>query len=303
VLSACAEAAPDPVLERLRGTADPRAAEVVAGTLEAYGGYAAWSARRSVEYAHRLEYYGGQKTPQAITRQIHRFSLGPELRAYIEDVGVEAPQIVRLDGEALEVSRGGLPVTDPGELEFPQAFVRIARWSFMQPWNLLDPSSRIEIRSGRTPPAAGIVPPGPCDVVRLTLQADWHDFYVSRLNRLIDRVHSYRAEDAAYRVTIWSDHRRYDGVRVATRRATHASDATGAVGPLEVVVEYADVRFDIPLWDDPAPAPSAAESTSPQQSPVSGGSASAPRGTRSPRPDRHRPPTAAAPLPLAHPAA
>lgn len=235
---------------------------MVAGTLEAYGGYAAWSARRSVEYVHRLEYYGGQKSPGAITRQVHRFSLGAEVRAYIEELGVEAPQVVRLEGVTLEVSRGGLPVTDPGELEFPRAFVRIARWSFMQPWNLLDPGSRLEIRSARTPPAAGIVPPGPCEVVRLTLEedgetqrADWHDFYVSRLNHLIDRVHSYRSEDAAYRVTIWSDHRRFDGVRVAARRATHASDATGAVGPLEVVVEYSDVRFDVPLPDAPAPAP------------------------------------------------
>lgn len=264
-LSGCVEATSDPILERLRKTADPRAAQVVAGTLEAYGGYAAWSARSSVEYVHRLEYYGGQKAPQAITRQIHRFSLGPEVRAYIEDLGVESPQIVRLDGEALEVSRGGLFVTDPGELEFPRAFVRIARWSFMQPWNLLDPGSRLEIRSPRTPPAAGIVPPGPCDVVRLTLEADgetqradWHDFYVSRLNHLVDRVHSYRAEDAAYRVTIWSDHRRFDGVRLATRRATHSSDATGTVGPLEVVVEYSDVRFDVPQQDGPPPAPATA---------------------------------------------
>jgi hypothetical protein len=67
-------------------------------------------------------------------------------------------------------------------------------------------------------------------------------------------VHAYRAGDGSYRVTVWSDHRGYDRVRVPTRRATYASDVTGAIGPLEVVVEYADVRFDLPVLQPPPAA-------------------------------------------------
>jgi predicted DCC family thiol-disulfide oxidoreductase YuxK len=265
---ACAGAPPDQVTELLQGIADSHATEVVAAALKAYGGYPTWTSHRNVEYTHTLTYHGGEETPQVVSRQIHRFGLGPEVKAYVEDLEGPAPQIVRLDGEAVGVTRGGVSVTDPDELGFPKAFGRIARWTFLAPWSLLDSGSRLQSRAERTPPAAGRVPPGVCDVVRLTFDAkdrggpsDWHDFYFSRVSHLIDRVHSYRAEDGAYFVTIWSDHRGFDGIRVATRRETHRSDETGLIGPLEVVVEYADVRFDAPFGDDmfetPAPRTSA----------------------------------------------
>ena len=73
---------------------------------------------------------------------------------------------------------------------------------------------------------------------------DWYDFYISRLTRLVEQVHSYRAQENAYRVSLWSDHRTYDGLRVASRREVHASDENGAIGRLEAVAEYSEVRFD-----------------------------------------------------------
>ncbi len=255
---ACAGRPPDPLAERLEAIADPESAAVVTRVLDAYGGYANWMRHHNAEYTYHLEFYGGQKTPQKVTRQIHRLGLGPREQAYVEDLDLEAPQIVRLDGEGLEVTRGGVPVADPADLDFPRAFSQIARWSFLNPWNLLDPQSLLEYRGVRTPPAAGQVPAGPCEVVRLRFDRggregpslDWYDFYVNRLSLLLDRIHSYRAEDATYRVSIWSDHRKFDDVRVATRRDTYSSDAGGAIGPLEVVAEYTDVRFDAPFTDD-----------------------------------------------------
>ena len=72
---------------------------------------------------------------------------------------------------------------------------------------------------------AGHVPSDECDVVRLTFEEkdpsrkdDWHDLYVSRVNHLIDRIHSYRGEDRSYWLSLWSDHRTFGGVRVATLR-------------------------------------------------------------------------------------
>ncbi|HKB07219.1 MAG TPA: hypothetical protein VKF61_02935, partial [Candidatus Polarisedimenticolia bacterium] len=57
----------------------------------------------------------------------------------------------------------------------------------------------------------------------------------------------------------------FDKVRVATRRTAHASDVTGALGPLEAVIEYSDVHFDAPfgeeVWSGMPPEP--AESPSP----------------------------------------
>ncbi len=79
---------------------------------------------------------------------------------------------------------------------------------------------------------------------------DWYDFYVSRVSHLVDRIHSYSAEDATYRVSIWSDHQKFGSLRVATRRETFSSEASGALGPLEVVAEYSAVRFDAPFGDD-----------------------------------------------------
>jgi hypothetical protein len=96
----------------------------------------------------------------------------------------------------------------------------------------------------------------------------------------VDRVHSYRAEDATYRVSIWSDHQKFGPLRVATRRETFASEASGAIGLLEVTAQYSAVRFDAPFGDDIFHAPSM------EASPVPGGGVPASRVTRSKHPDR-----------------
>lgn len=272
LLSGCGGPERDPVTARLQVIADPQGGEVVAAMLQAYGPYSAWRAHLNVEYTYRLRFHGGQDGPQAESLQVHRLDLGPAARSFAQDLEGAAPQVVRVAGDRLDVSRAGVPVTDPAQLEFPRAFMRIARWSFLLPWSLLDQESRLQYRVDRTPPMASRVPPDPCDVVRLTFEEkdparrdDWHDVYVSRVNRLIDRIHSYRAEDRTYWVVLWSDHRTFGGVRVATRRETRASDVTGAVGALVAVVEYSDVRFDAPFGDeiwsampDAIPTPAAA---------------------------------------------
>ena len=271
VLTGCGEKPPDAARARLQGIADPQGGAVVAAMLEAYGPYEAWKTHRNVEYTYHLTIHGRQPDVQVESLQTHRLDLGPGGRSFAQDVGGEAPQIVRVAGDRLDVSRAGVPVTDPVQLEFPRAFIRIARWSFLLPWSLLDPQTDLEYRGERTPPTASRVPSDPCDVVRLTFDPkdaarrnDWHDFYISRVNHLIDRIHSYRAEDKSYRVVLWSDHRTFGGVRVATRRETRATDVSGELGPLEAIVEYSDVRFDAPfgdeLWSDmpeAAPTPEA----------------------------------------------
>ena len=259
----CAGGEPrDPVVERLEANADPQAAAIVRRMLRAYGGQPVWASLGSVEYIQRLEFHGGKDEPQIVTRQVHRFTLGPEVRAYLEDLDVAEPQVIRMVDDVLQVSRAGVPVSDPDHLAFPRAFTRIVRQAFRQPWNLLDPGTELVIRSPRTPPPAGRVPSEICDVVRLTEKppdnrepSDWQDYYIGRLSHLVDRVHSYRAEDGAYRVAVWSDHRKFGELRVATRRATYASDVTGKVGPLEVVVEYSDIRFGVPVEAGAPPDP------------------------------------------------
>jgi len=249
---------PDPVLARLQAIADAPAIDVVTSLMSAYGGYDIWRKRRNVEYVCRLEFYRGGKSPQASTRQLHRFALGVPVRAYVEDLDGPAPQVVRLDGEAFEVTRGGVPVLEPQLLEFPRAWVTVARRSFLIPWSLLDRGTTLEARSPRTPPPSGPVPAGVCDVIRLRRDDDndglapddWQDIYVSRITRLVERIHQYRSGDHSFRVEIWSDHRTFDGLRVATLRRMYTSDAVGEVGDLEVVSEYSDVRFDAPFGDE-----------------------------------------------------
>lgn len=256
--AACAAAPDDPSAARLREISDPRAASLVGALIQAFGGYPAWAGHRNVEYTCRLTYYGGREAPQASTRQVHRLGLGRAERAYVEDLEGEARQVVRLDGERFQVARGGGVVADSDQAALPRAFARLARFTFLTPWVLLDGGPRLEYRGERTPPAAGRVPASVCDVLRLTFphsdtderSDDWYDFYVSRLSGLIERVNDYRAKDATYRVSLWSDYRTIDSLRIATRRETHASDATGQVGPLEVVSEYSDVRFDAPFGDE-----------------------------------------------------
>jgi predicted DCC family thiol-disulfide oxidoreductase YuxK len=256
-LTACSGAPPDPAAERLKMVADPEAESVVMAMFEAYGGYESFAGRRNVQYTYRMEFYGGQPAPQKVTRQIHRLALGGSPRAYVEDLDGPERQVVRLDGDSVQVIRNGALLSDPADIDLPRAFTQFARWSFLLPWNLVDPDSDLEYRGVHTPPSAGPVPAEECDVVRLRLgggpeeaSQDWYDFYVSRLSHLLERIHSYRTEDGAYRVTLWSDHRKFDGLRVAGRRETHASDVEGTVGPLEVVAEYSEVQFDAPFTDE-----------------------------------------------------
>jgi predicted DCC family thiol-disulfide oxidoreductase YuxK len=250
-------AAPDPVLGRLQANADPQAAALVATTLSASGGYDAFRTHHNVEYVFRLQFFGGKPTPQVVTRQLHRLGLRHGDQVYIEDLDTTAPQIVRLDGDTLEVTRSGAQVRDPSQLEFPRAWAAMARRTFLLPWNLLDDGIDLESRHERTPPAAGAVPSGVCDVIRRrritgperTPSDDWEDIYVSRLTHLIDRIHDYRSEDHSFRVSIWTDYKTFDGMRVATVRRTYASDASGTLGALEVHTEYDGVRFDAPFDD------------------------------------------------------
>jgi predicted DCC family thiol-disulfide oxidoreductase YuxK len=248
----------DPVQERLAAIADPVALEVMKAAFENYGGYEAWSRHSTVEYAYSLRFFGGRAEPLAISRQIHRLGLREE-RAYVEDLGVPAPRVVVLDGDRLQVSRGGSPVEDPAELEYPRALSKLVRWSFMNPWNLLAAGTVLEARAHRTPAAEAAIPADPCDVIRYRRTRDgkdggpesddWHDFYFSRLSRLVDRIHSYRADDHSYRVSIWSDYWTIGGIRIATQRRTYSSDELGVLGSLEAIADYSDIRFDVPFGD------------------------------------------------------
>jgi predicted DCC family thiol-disulfide oxidoreductase YuxK len=253
----CGESRPDPISERLQAIADPEAGSVVLAMFDAYGPYSAWGAHHNVEYTYRLQLFGGGKDPQAVVRQLHRLDLGSLERSFAQDLDGPERQVVRVSGGRIEVTRSGSPVTEPVQLEFPRAFMRVARFTFLLPWNLLDTESRLQYRGERTPPMAGHVPSDECDVVRLTFEEkdpsrkdDWYDLYVSRVNHIIDRIHSYRGEDRSYWLSLWSDHRTFGGVRVATRRETHASDVAATIGPLEGVVEYSEVRFDAPFGDE-----------------------------------------------------
>ena len=272
----CRDAPSDPVQDLIRARAEPGARAALAEMFGAYGGYEALRRLHNVEYIYRLDLFDDRGNPQVVTRQVHRLGLGATAQVYVEDLGVEAPEIVRLDGTEVEVTRGGAPVPDRPRLAFSRAYSGIVLWSFRSPWSLLDPGSRLLSRGVRTPEAGGAVPVGPCDVVRLRFDEpaaaggtdDWHDFYISRRSRLVERVHSYRAADNAFRVSIWSDHRTHSGVRVASRRETHASDGSGAIGRLEAVAEYSDIRFDAPFGDDVFHAGAAAGSAAPPGSPV-----------------------------------
>jgi hypothetical protein len=258
MLGGCAEPEVDPVMDRLRVISDPRGANAVAAMLEAYGGVPAWNRLHNVEYVYNLRIYGGSETPKFSTRQLHRIGLGNEVQVYVEDLESTPLQVVRCDAGEVAVTRDGQPVSDPESLEFSRAFSRIIRWSFRTPWMLLDRPAQLEGRAERTPNSSSPVPVGPCDVVRLRFTEptaggaidDWHDFYISQRSHLIEQIHSYRAEDESYRLTIWSDHRTIDGVRVAARRETYASDLYGEIGGLEAVAEYGDVRFNVSFEAD-----------------------------------------------------
>jgi hypothetical protein len=254
--AACGPAPADPALDRVRLVTDgEESVSAVAAMLEAYGGTEAWDRMANVEYRYRLSFYGGQPEPVRLTRQLQRLGLGDEPQVYIEDIDGPERQIARLDGATFSLTQDGAPVGDGSQVQFRETYARIVRWSFLLPWILLDPASRLESRGVRTPQTAGPVPAGPCDVVRLRFERptdgggtdDWHDIYISRLSRLIEQVHSYRAQPNDFRLSVWSDHQNFGGIRVATRRRTYASDAGGVVGKLEAVAEYDDIHFDAPF--------------------------------------------------------
>jgi hypothetical protein len=243
----------EPVIERLRAvTADAAAAQAVAAMLSAYGGYDVWSSKSTAEYRYEFSLYGGESTPKQVTRQRHRLALRDGVQVTLEDLEAPAPRRVVVDGESLAVTIDGRPVEEPEQADFRRVYAHAVRWDFLTPWTLLEPGSRLTSRGVRTPAASGPVPPGECDVVRLRFETagegggtdDWYDLYISRLSHLVEQIHSYRAAQDIYRLEVWGDHKDFGGIRVATRRTTYASDASGAAGRLEATAELSDVRFD-----------------------------------------------------------
>jgi hypothetical protein len=254
--AACgAPAEPDAVFERIRSTADdPEAARAVAALLSAYGGADTWSSMRGVEYRYHLTLFGPDAAPRQVATQVHRLSLDPGLWLEMEESlpGDPGIQVTTIDGETLRLTRAGVAQETPDDADFRRAVGVAVRWEFRLPWTLLDRDAIASSRGVRTPAAAGPVPAGPCDVVRLRFDAaapgsstdDWHDLYISRRSHLVEQVHTYRAAANDYRLSIWSEHRDFGGLRVATKRRTYASDAAAAVGGLQAEAEYSDIRFD-----------------------------------------------------------
>jgi hypothetical protein len=256
----------DPVFERIRAvTDDAEAVRAIAATLSAYGGLDTWAARHNVAYRFALAVYAGDPAPRRTTLQIHRLTIGSEVHLEMEDLDPAPLRTVRIDGDRVTLT-GAAPEGDD-DTEFRRAYGLALRRDIRLPWSLLDEGTSIESRGVRTPAPAGPVPPGPCDVLRLRVSDDWQDLYISRRSHLIEQVHSYRAGPNDFRLSVWADHREFDGIRVATKRSTYSSDAAAAVGRLEAVAEYSDVRFDVdwpegpveePAGGEPAPGPSAA---------------------------------------------
>lgn len=246
----------DPVFERIRAiTDDAGAVRAIAATLSAYGGLDTWAARRNVAYRFALAVYAGDPAPRRTTLQIHRLTLGPEVHLEMEDLDPAPSHTVRIDGDRVTVGGGAQEADD--DTEFRRAYGLALRRDIRLPWSLLDEGTTIEPRAVRTPAPAGPVPAGPCVVLRLRESDDWQDLYISQRSHLIEQVHSYRAGANDFRLSVWADHREFDGIRVATRRSTYASDAAATVGRLEAVAEYADLRFDVDWPREPDEEPPA----------------------------------------------
>jgi hypothetical protein len=253
-IAACgAPSGSEPVLDRLRAvTGDAAATQAVAAMLSAYGGYDVWTTKSTAEYRYVFSLYGGEATPKTVTRQLHRLALRDGVQVTLEDLEAPAPRRVVVDGESLAVTVGGQAVDEPDQADFRRVYAHAVRWDFLTPWTLLEPGSRLTSRGVRTPASSGPVPSGPCDVVRLRFETqgegggtdDWYDLYISRLSHLVEQIHSYRAAQDLYRLEIWGDHKEFGGIRVATRRTTYASNASGAPVRLEATAEISDVRFD-----------------------------------------------------------
>jgi hypothetical protein len=254
LVTACAGRAEeqDPIVARVQmATRDEKAQKAVAALLSSSGGYEVWQGMREVEYRYRFQFFGGDPQPRLLRLQQHWLSLDDEVHVRLADVEGPDPIEVTLDRDKVALLRGGQPLDDPSQAEFQRAFARQVRWEFLVPWTLLQSGVLLESRGVRTPPAAGKVPPGPCDVIRVRFERvmegggtdDWHDVYISGRSHLVEEIVTYRSASNQYRLSVWSDHRDFDGLRVATRRETYASDEGAAVGQLEAVAEYSDIRF------------------------------------------------------------
>jgi hypothetical protein len=255
----------DPIVAKVQlATRDEKAQRAIAALLSSCGGYEVWQGMREAEYRYRFQFFGGDPQPRLVREQRHWLSLDDEVHVRLEDLEGADRLEVHLDLDKVALLRGGVPFDDPSQAEFQRAFGRQVRWEFLAPWTLLQPGIVLESRGVRTPPAARKVPPGPCDVVRVRFERpmegggtdDWHDVYISGRSHLVEEILTYRSEAHTYRLSVWSDHRDFDGLRVATRRETYGSDEEAAVGRLEAVAEYSDVRFT--RRDAPPTPPSAA---------------------------------------------
>jgi len=225
------------------------AGRIVQRAIDASGGWERWTGLRDVAFVTTFTAYDPVGNISSESIGLHKSPLHGSPLVRFESLGVPNPVTFGFDGKEAWILRNGLPVNEPGRLEWSRFnMVSNAFW-FSLPFSLAELPVAITDLGQQADGATR------WQRLRVTLDkqapeapCDWFVVYFDPETGLIDHVLSHiTASFLTHSLWVgkWLDYQDWNGIKKERRRQFFPADAEGAIiGNLVVEQLVEDVRFN-----------------------------------------------------------
>lgn len=213
------------------------------------GGWAAWSATRSVQFRKTIVRYAPDGTVKDRYVQLHRYLLNPSPRMRIESVDKGAKVVLINDGHQAWKLVDGKLATSSSDVNSARNSTFGSHYVFSMPFKLRDPG--VQVSDGGAVELPGGVaarklkveyPKGVGDAGGLH---EWTYFFNPENGRLVANHLHYAP--GKYDWTEYFDEKTFGGLTLSTRREGYDADANGRTGPKQSEITYDQIETNVEL--------------------------------------------------------
>lgn len=233
-------------MDRLRNDA---AGAAVRRSIEHTGGWAAWAAKKSVQFKKTVILYEPDGSIKRKRVQFHRYELSPGMKGRIEWEEDGTKYVLVNSGyEAVKLVNGKVATSEKDRNEARNATYG-SHYVFGMPFKLTDAGAHLAFAGSERLPGALTV-----DKVRVTYDKGagdsgglhtWTYYFDRKTGRLVANNLQYEADKYDY--TEYLDERPVVNLLLPMKRYGYEATAKGKVGRKTSEILYEDVRFDVPL--------------------------------------------------------
>jgi len=225
------------------------AGRIAQRAIDAAGGWERWQSMRDVAFVATFTAYDPIGNVSSESIGLHKSPLhGPPLVRF-ESLGVPNPVTFGFDGKEAWIRRDGLPVNEPGRVEWSRFNMVSNYFWFSLPFSLAELPVTITDLGAQADAATH------WQRLRVKLDAgapeapgDWFVLYFDPQTGLIDHVLGHMTATFLTHslwVGKWLDYHDWNGIKKERRRQFYPADANGAiVGNMVVEQLVEDVRFN-----------------------------------------------------------